>query len=67
MNEQVFVFKVKNKDNSRPYLYAVPSSKIEMIESRYGSQNVYLVINGVEVEGSFDEFLKLFGDRVDYE
>jgi hypothetical protein len=63
---KVFVFtekQVKN-DHSRPRLYAFPEKDIVKIESIWGSHNCYLVVNGIEVEGSFDELVSKLGDRI---
>jgi hypothetical protein len=66
MMDRVFVFKQKlSEPHSRPLLYAFKESEIKTIVSIWGSQNCYLVINGLEVEGSFDEFVRSLGTRVD--
>lgn len=68
MIDRVFVFKQKvpnSYNKPRPLLYAFRESEIKTIESMWGSQNCYLVINGLEVEGSFDEFVRSLGTRVD--
>ena len=48
-------------------LYAFPEDKIVSVKSQWGSQNVYLEINGLEVQGSFDQFVSMLGERVDVE
>lgn len=66
MIDRVFVFKQKTTEShSRPILYAFRESEIKTIESQWGSQNCYLVINGKNVEGSFDDFISALGTRVD--
>lgn len=66
MIERVFVFKQKpSEPHSRPLLYALRESEIKTIESQWGSQNCYLVVNGKDVEGSFDDFVRALGTRVD--
>jgi hypothetical protein len=66
MNDNVFVFKLRRRNaNDRYRLWAVPRHAIQTIETQMGSQNVYLLVNGVEVEGSFDEFIKQLGTRID--
>lgn len=66
MIDRVFVFKQKTAESySRPLLYAFRESEIKTIESQTGSQNCYLVINGKNVEGSFDDFVSTLGTRVD--
>lgn len=66
MAERVFVFQIDQsaKDSSRPRLIAFPESKILTIESQRGSENCYLMINGHQVVGSFDAFVKSFGKRM---
>jgi hypothetical protein len=65
--ERVFVFRQKRSESSydRPTLYAFRESEIKTIESQWGSQNCYLVVNGKTVEGSFDNFISALGTRVD--
>jgi len=70
MTERVFVFTEEltdkqRKDYARPRLWAIPESKIVSVESQRGSQNCYLVVNGIRVEGSFDKFVTTLGLRVD--
>lgn len=68
MIDRVFVFKQKvpnSYNKQRPLLYAFKESEIKTIESQQGSQNCYLAINGLEVEGSFDDFIRALGTRVD--
>ena len=62
--KRIFVFRERSK--GRPMLHAFPENEIYSIKSQWGSQNVYLEINGIEVEGSFDELLKILGERVDF-
>lgn len=68
--ERIFVFRETERrananQRQRTLMYAFAESKITSIESQWGSQNCYLVINGIEVEGSFDVFIELLGLRVD--
>jgi hypothetical protein len=68
MNERVFVFTESEGDmkgKTRPYMYAFRESEIKEVRSQRGSQNCYLVVNGLEVNGSFDELVSLLGERVD--
>ena len=68
MNERVFVFTESEsmmKGRTRPYVYAFRESEIKEVRSQRGSQNCYLVVNGLEVNGSFDELVSLLGERVD--
>jgi hypothetical protein len=50
----------RKNDDGRPFLLAILESQLKEIRSICGGQNVYLVVNGTEVEGSFEEFLKKF-------
>jgi len=64
--DKIFVFtQINRTGNSRPYLLAIPEKKINSIESQMGSENVYLKVNGIEVEGSFNYLVSFFGDRMD--
>jgi hypothetical protein len=69
MNKRVFVFTESKRsiDNSyqRPRIYAIRESEIKEVRSHWGSQNCYLVVNDIEVEGSFDELVSKLGERVD--
>ncbi len=72
MNDQnnkrrIFVFKQPYDGKNRPMLYAFPEDEIHSIKSWWGSQNVYLEINGLEVQGSFDQFVSMLGERVNVE
>jgi hypothetical protein len=67
--ERVFVFReterrANDNQRQRTLMYAFCESKITSIESQWGSQNCYLVVNGIEVQGSFDELVELLGQRV---
>ena len=56
---KIFEFKTITKgNNGRPFLIAFPANKIEKIESQVGSQNVFLRINNIEVDGSYEDFIK---------
>lgn len=67
--DRVFVFReshdfmTRNK-RSRPLLYAFRESEIKTINSQLGSENCYLIVNGIEVEGSFDDLVKTLGERI---
>jgi len=63
---RVFVFKTC-ETNSRGFnkIVAIPEDKVETIESYYGSHNVYLKVNGIETDSSFERFVELMGKRVD--
>jgi hypothetical protein len=72
MNERIFVFteSKSSADNShrtsqRPRIYAFRESEIKEIRTQLGSHNCYLVVNDLEVEGSFDELVAKLGERVD--
>ena len=73
MTERVFVFtesqsSVRNSHRGpdRPRKYAIRECDIKTIRTQVGSENVYLVVNDLEVEGTFDELVKLLGERVDF-
>ena len=70
MNERVFVFTeaeshMKGKMKTRPFMYAFRESEIKVVRTQRGSQNCYLEVNGLEVNGSFDELVNLLGLRID--
>jgi len=65
MAKRVFVFREKCKDNVRPILFAIPEDQIFSLESQWGSQNCYLKVNGILVQGSFDEVVSELGERID--
>ena len=67
---KVFVFREPNKKDERHFrqrLYAFVEKDIVKIESMWGRHNCYLVVNGIEVQGSFDELVSKLGERVDIE
>jgi hypothetical protein len=53
---------VKKSSDGRPYLIAFPVDKIEKIESIWGGQNVCLIVNGIEIEGSYEGLIKKLRD-----
>jgi hypothetical protein len=70
MNERVFVFtetesSIENRTGTRPFMYAFRESEIKEVRTQRGSQNCYLVVNGLEVNGSFDDLVNLLGERID--
>jgi hypothetical protein len=71
MNERVFVFtetesSMKSKRvRTRPFMYAFRESEIKEVRTQRGSQNCYLEVNGLEVNGSFDDLVNLLGERID--
>ena len=70
MTERVFVFTeaeshMKSRMVSRPFMYAFRENEIKEIRTQRGSQNCYLEVNGLEVNGSFDELVNLLGLRID--
>lgn len=44
---------------SRPYIMTLPIEEIKKIETRAGSHTVYLTINDIEVEGSYEQLLTI--------
>ncbi len=70
MSERIFVFtestrQMNTHGATRPRMYAFRESEIAEVMTQWGSQNSYLKVNGIEVEGSFDQLVKLLGERVD--
>ena len=68
MRERVFVFtEIESNMNgkTRPFMWAFRESEIKEIRTQRGSQNCYLIVNGHGVNGSFDDFVSLLGERVD--
>ena len=68
MNERVFVFTENESDmkgKTRPFMYAFRESEIKEIRTQRGSQNCYLVVNGLKVNGSFDDLVNRLGVRID--
>jgi glutamine synthetase type III len=70
MTQRVFVFtetekSMKNRNRTRPLMYAFRESEIKSVQSQQSSQNCYLVVNGLEVIGSFDDLVNLLGERID--
>jgi len=68
MTERVFVFTENESDmkgKTRPFMYALRESEIKWVQTQRGSQNCYLIVNGYEVNGSFDDLVNLLGERVD--
>jgi hypothetical protein len=68
MTERVFVFtetEKSMKNRTRPLMYAFRESQIKEIRTQQSSQNCYLVVNGLEVNGSFDALVNLLGERID--
>lgn len=68
MTERLYIFRAKKPTgwygDYRPQIYAWPASAITSVKSRVGSENCYLLINGVEVEGSFDAFVREWNGEV---
>jgi len=70
--ERIFVFtESKNSASNsfrgpaRPRRYAIRESEIKVIRTQLGSEREYLVINDLEVEGTFDALIQQLGERVD--
>jgi hypothetical protein len=53
------------KGKTRPFMYAFRENEIKEVRTQSGSQNCYLVVNGLEVNGSFDDLVSLLGERID--
>jgi hypothetical protein len=72
MAERVFVFTESQRSagNSfrgpnRPRKYAFRETDIKEIYTQVGSEQTYLMVNGIEVEGTFDEMVSQLGERID--
>jgi hypothetical protein len=70
--ERIFVFTESQssaqnsfRTSERPRKYAICESEIKVVRTQVGSENAYLVVNDLEVEGTFDELVALLGERVD--
>jgi hypothetical protein len=70
--ERLFVFTESKRSaqnsfrtSERPRKYAFRESEIKEIYTQVGSEQNYLMVNGIEVEGTFDELVALLGERVD--
>lgn len=70
--ERIFVFteskssaRNSHRGPDRPRKYAIPENEIKVVLTQLGSEREYLVVNDLQVEGTFDELVALLGDRVD--
>lgn len=70
--ERIFVFtesprSAKNsfRGADRPRKYAFRESEIKEIYTQVGSEQNYLMVNGIEVEGTFNDLVSSLGERVD--
>jgi hypothetical protein len=70
--ERIFVFTESKRSaqnsfrtSERPRKYAIRESEIKEIYTQVGSERVYLMVNGIEVEGTFDSLIRQLGERVD--
>jgi len=70
--EKLFVFteSKRSAQNSfrgadRPRKYAFRESEIREVYTQTGSEKTYLMVIGIEVEGTFDGLLRQLGERVD--
>lgn len=50
---------VKKNGLGLPYVVSFPLDMINKIESSFGSQNCFLKVNDIEVEGSYNDLLVL--------
>lgn len=66
MNKKIFVFTQTTYNGGRNYLLAIPENHIHTIQSQSGSENCYLKVNGVEVQGSFEKLIEMLGEKVDF-
>jgi hypothetical protein len=66
MEQRIFVFKTFEKIlDGRPKLLAIPENQIKELSTIYGSQNVFVYVNGIKVDYSFDQLIKELGVRHD--
>lgn len=52
-------FRTKSIEGYRPYLITFNVNNIKQIKTQVGSENVYLEVNGITVEGSYETLLAL--------
>lgn len=69
--ERIFIFTESEKSaqnshrgRTRPRKYAIRESEIKTIRTQVGSEGAYLVVNDLEVEGTFDELVRQLGEKV---
>ena len=63
--QRVFVFQTEEKSkDGRPYLMAFPESQITSLKTIWGGQCVYLEVNGIRMQESFEDVVKALGERV---
>jgi len=66
MADKIIKFTARSKSKGeRPYVYAIPLSKIDRLKTQAGSHNVYCQINGIETNCSFEDLLKLFDEVIE--
>ena len=66
MTQRIFVFKTrKSSEDNRTALVAIPENQIMQLDTVWGAHNLYLKINGTQVEGSFDSLIEQLGTRID--
>lgn len=66
MSKRIFVFRGKTSNKyERPFLYAIREDEIFELKSQLGSQHVYLQVNGIEMDASFEEVVNKLGERID--
>ena len=70
--DRIFVFTESQRSagNSfrgaaRPRRYAFRESEIKEIYTQVGSEQNYLMVNGIEVEGTFDNLIRQLGEKVE--
>lgn len=52
-------FRTESNDGERPYLITLNVNDIKEIKTQWGSQNVYLEVNGIRMKGSYEQLLEL--------
>ena len=70
--ERIFVFAESKRSaqnsfrtSERPRKYAFRESEIKEIYTQVGSEQNYLMVNGIEVEGTFDNLIQQLGEKVE--
>jgi hypothetical protein len=70
--ERLFVFTESKRSaqnsfrtSERPRKYAFRESEIKEIYTQVGSEQTYLMVNGIEVEGTFEGLIRQLGKKVE--
>ena len=60
--KRYFEFRIKSAAGGRNYIMLLPEDKIEKIETQEGSEAVYCVVNGEEIDGDYEKIISILGD-----